>query len=123
MKVFDTFGDNLTIPCASIIAPQTLPLSGDPCVIGRIVGVANQTGVSGGSIVVSTRGVYNLPVTSVDGAIAVGDTLYINKTTAVISDDLDGGVVPFGVALDAVASGTHTIRVKLFGQTNAAVGS
>jgi predicted RecA/RadA family phage recombinase len=123
MKVFDSFGDNLTIPVSSLVAPNSPPKSGDPCVCGRIAGVANADGAVGGSVVVSTRGVYNLSVTSVDGAIAVGATLYINITTAVISDDLDGGVVPFGVALDAVASGTHTIRVKLFGQTNANVGS
>jgi len=123
MKVFDSFGDNLTIPVASLVAPNSPPKSGDVCVCGRIAGIANADGAVGGSVVVSTRGVYNVPVTSVDGAIAVGDTLYVNKTTAVVSDDLDGGVVAFGIALDAVASGTHTIRVKLFGQTFAAVGS
>jgi predicted RecA/RadA family phage recombinase len=123
MKVFDSFGDNLTLLVSAIVAPNSPPKSGDVCVTGRIAGIANADGAVGGSVVVSARGVYNVPVTSVDGAIAVGDTLYVNKTTAVVSDDVDGGVVPFGIALDAVASGTHTIRVKLFGQTNANVGS
>jgi predicted RecA/RadA family phage recombinase len=127
MKVFDSFGDNLTIPVASLTFPShtgALPLSGDVCLCGRIAGIANADGVTGGSVVVSTRGVYNVPVTSVDGAIAIGATLYANATTAIVSDDPDSSVaIPFGIALDAVASSTHTIRVKLFGQTFAAFGT
>ena len=123
MKVFDSFGDNITIPAANIIAPQTLPKSGDPCVVGRLVGVANADAVSGGSVVLSTRGVYNLSVASIHNGVSIGETVYIDPTTAVLSDDFND--VPFGVALDAVAGGNvaATIRVRLFGATPGNTGA
>jgi hypothetical protein len=118
MKVFDSFGDNITVPCSAVVAPQTLPLSGDPCIAGAVlVGVANQTGVSGGSVVLSRRGIYNLSVlakhaSGVNDAVVVGDQLFINTTTAVISKDATA--LPFGVALDAIGAGsTATIRVLI----------
>jgi predicted RecA/RadA family phage recombinase len=126
MKVFDSFGDNVTIPVANLVFPShagALPLSGDPVLVGRLCGVANADGVTGGSVVVSTRGVYNLSVTSIHNGVSIGETVYIDPVTAVLSDDAND--VPFGVALDAVAAGNvaATVRVKLFGATPGAIGA
>lgn len=132
-------GDNLTFLASQIVAPAhvtgdnytnivgpvvgaTTPVNlvevGDPCVVGRIVGVANNDALFlADSIVLSTRGVYSLSVVSnYAHGIHVGETLYIHPATAVVSDDASG--IPFGCALSAVAgSATATINVKLFGQT------
>lgn len=126
MKVFDSFGDNVTLPVADLVFPthtDSLPHSSDPVVCGRLAGVVNQNGVSGDNVVVSTRGVYNLSATSIHNGISVGETVYINPSTAVLSDDYNG--VPFGVALDAVAAGNTpaTIRIKLFGITPGNTGA
>jgi len=139
MKNFYTTGDNLTFLASQIVAPQhasgdeytdlvgpgegaTTPINlvedGDPCVIGRVVGVANTDAVfATDNIVVSTRGVYTLAVTANYGAgIHVGETVYIDPVTAVLSDNSAG--IPFGCALQSVVHGsTTTIQVKLFGQT------
>ena len=74
-------------------------------------------------MVVSTRGIYNLSVASIHNGISVGETVYIDPSTAVLSDDAND--VPYGLALDAVAAGNvaATIRVKLFGQTPGAIGA
>src|SRR6266851_2869070 len=109
MKVFDSFGDNVTVAVSSIVAPNSPPKSGDPCIAGAVlVGVANQDGAVGGSVVLSRRGVYSLSVLAkhagaVNDAVVVGDQLFINTSTAVISKDATA--LPFGVALDAITAG------------------
>jgi predicted RecA/RadA family phage recombinase len=120
-----TLGDtytNLVAPSLGISTPVNLVESGDPVVIERIVGVANNDALaSTDTIVVSTRGVYALAVHCSTQTIRLGETVYIHPTTAVLSDDSTG--VPFGVALGTVANGvTSTINVKLFGQTPGAAG-
>lgn len=107
----DTY-TNLVGPASGITTPITLVESGDPVVCGQIVGVANQDALqSTDSIVISTRGVYNLSVHGANGsgnvAVAKGDQLYIDGTTAVISKVATG--VPFGKALAAVASSATTV--------------
>lgn len=144
MKNFYETGDNLSFLASQIVAPQhstgdaytnlvgpgegaTTPINlvedSDPCVIGRIVGVANSDAIfATDTIVVSTRGVYTLAVTSYYGAgIHIGETVYIDPVAATLSDKNAG--VPFGVALAWVPEGsTSTIQVKLFGQTPGATG-
>lgn len=139
MKTFYITGDNLQFLASQIVAPQhasgdtytnlvgpglgaTLPVNlvedGDPCVVGRIVGVSNMDAVfATDSIVISTRGVYMLAVkANYTAGIHVGETVYIDPVTAVISDNAAG--IPFGCAVGAVAyPATTTIQVKLFGQT------
>jgi Uncharacterized conserved protein (DUF2190) len=143
MKNFYETGDNLSFLASQIVAPQhasgdtytnlvgpgegaTTPINlvedSDPCVIGRIVGVSNSDAIfPTDTIVVSTRGVYTLSVTSTfSHGIHIGETLYIDAVAATISDNnaTSGGAIPFGVALGVVQSGaTSTIQVKLFGQT------
>lgn len=90
-------------------------LSGDPCLLGNIPGVALIDAVSGVTTI-DTEGVYNLSVHSIDGAIAAGDIVYyVPGNTPKLSDDVDGASVKrFGYALAAVGNGaTATIPVKL----------
>jgi len=108
---------NLLGPQIGVTTPVNLVETGDPVVVGRICGVANQDAFkTTDSIAISTRGVYNLSVISTHHALVIGETVYINATTAVVSDDYTQ--VPFGCVLAAVAQGaTATVAVKLFGQT------
>jgi Uncharacterized conserved protein (DUF2190) len=143
MKNFYEIGDNLSFLASQIVAPQhasgdiytnlvgpgegaTTPVNlvqdSDPCVIGRIVGVSNMDAVfATDTIVVSTRGVYTLSVTSAfPRGIHLGETIYIDALNATLSDNQNSanGGIPFGCALGAIAAGaTSTIQVKLFGQT------
>jgi predicted RecA/RadA family phage recombinase len=113
----DTY-TNLVAPQIGVTAPVNLVETGDPVVVGRVAGIANNDAFkSTDSIAISTRGVYNVSVVALHHAITVGQTLFINATSAVVSDDYTQ--VPFGVALAAVAQGgaASTIAVKLFGQT------
>jgi predicted RecA/RadA family phage recombinase len=91
--------------------------AGDPVVVGRVVGVAYENAAaSSDSINVQTEGVFDLSVSSVHNGISKGETVFIDPSTAALSDDYAD--VPFGVALETVSAGqSDTINVKLFGQT------
>lgn len=144
MKNFVMTGDNLSFLASQIVNPShssgdtytnligvgegvstpiNLVESGDPVVIGRVVGVANNDAInSTDTVVVSTRGVYAIAVQSIHNGVSIGETVYIDPVTAVVSDDFND--VPFGCALATVAGGaTTTINVKLFGQTPGASGA
>jgi len=99
---------------------------GDPVICGDIVGVAmNSASAATDYIVIDTEGIWNLLTYAVaydgtsDGAavaIARGDQLYINTTTAVITKDSNVAINrPFGWALGAVAAspGYDVIAVKV----------
>lgn len=144
MKNFVQTGDNLSFLASQLTGPthgspdtyQTLVAAGegvsavatiqagDPVLVGRLCGVANTDAIQNtDTVVVSTRGVYTFPVKSqYHTGITVGETVYIDPSTAVLSDN-DAGV-PFGIALGTVALGATTvIAVKLFGQTNGVIGA
>lgn len=118
----DTY-TNLVAPGEGISTPVDLVETGDPVVCGRIVGVAeNDALTSSDTIIVRLRGVFNLAVQCQHHSITVGETVYINPSTGVLSDDPTQ--VPFGLALGAVPSGTTaTIAVRLFGATPGAIGA
>lgn len=141
MKNFIQNGSKIAFAASAVVTPNNAavpynaatagsgPLSGEPGVIGRIVGVVNANSVNGsagpyndGNTVLETAGIFNLAVLSTHHAIAVGSTVYINATTGVVSDDYTQ--VPFGCVCDAVAQyATTTVRVKLFGATPGAIGA
>lgn len=84
-------------------------LSGQPCGIGELVGVALNNADVDGFTVIDTRGVYALDVTGDNGspaAIAAGDVVYMDLSTGTISSATGG--VRFGVALEDVGSGATT---------------
>ncbi len=94
--------------------------SGDPVVVGGIVGVALGDEDSVGYIVIRRKGVFNLEVTAIETGdpdpvpvpIGIGDVLYI--ASGVISNDGTG--TQFGYALEAIDEGTKTIKVLLGGK-------
>lgn len=92
----------------------------DPVVCGNIVGVALVDGAAAtDQISVDTEGIWALSVVATDqdgnSAIAVGDEIFINKTTAILSKNYDLNVsTHFGYALmSAVAGTTDVIAVKV----------
>lgn len=111
-------GSMLTLNEANVVAPSNPPTVGQAAVCGGIVGVV-VTAPTGNNedLVLQTSGIFSQPVKAHDGtttaAVSVGELLYINATTAVISVDTDD--VPFGYALSAL-SGSATasnICIKL----------
>lgn len=115
----DTY-TNLVAPGQGIATPVNQVEGGDPVVVGQIVGVANFDALQAtDNVVISTKGVFNLNVVGVNAggnvAVAVGDQLFIDPTTAQIDKKVAN--VPFGLALGAVNSGATTkIPVKLKNQ-------
>lgn len=99
--------------------PLTLAakVSGDPCVVGQIFGVATIDTQADGTLVLDTQGVYDLPVKAIDGggnsAVAIGDIIYHTEAdTPKLSKKSTG--VRFGKALETITSGaTDTILVRL----------
>jgi len=87
---------------------------GDPVVVQSLVGVAMGSAASADdAVVVDTEGVWYLDVSAGKmGDIHVGTMLYIDPTTALISDDYED--TPFGHALAPVDDGETTlIAVKV----------
>lgn len=97
--------------------------SGDPVVIGRLVGVASTSAAATTDLVaIDTEGVHDLSVTSTHNGISIGETVYIDPAAATLSDDSSD--VPFGVAYEAISGNTpDTINVRLFGATPGATGA
>lgn len=122
-------GNRVTILASSVVGPNSPIKSGDPCVIGRLTGVAQADATPGAvgpyndsNVVIETRGVFQLTVISTHHAITIGSTVYIDPSTGVVSDDLTD--VPFGVVLAQVNQyATTKVAVKLFGATPGAVGA
>jgi predicted RecA/RadA family phage recombinase len=95
--------------------------SGDPVVVGEnIVGVAFTSAAAATDLIaIDTEGIWQLSVvaTNEDGniAVAVGDELFINTTTAIISKNPNKNTQQrFGYALYPITSGaTDVIPVKV----------
>jgi predicted RecA/RadA family phage recombinase len=131
MKNFVQKGDRVTFAGSALVGPNSDIKSGDPVVTatGRICGVAVADEVPGSAgpandsnVVVQLVGVFNVSVTSTHHAIGIGQTVYIDNSSGVVSDDLAD--VPFGCVLDAVSQyATTTVRVRLFGATPGAAGA
>jgi predicted RecA/RadA family phage recombinase len=122
MKNFKQPGVNLTLTESLLVHPthtDGLVNSGDPVVRGTIVGVATiDAAATTDGIPIKTDGVFDLSVTATNAggnvAVAIGDRLYIDGASAVISKD--STKTPFGKALAAVTSGaTAVIEVKVTG--------
>jgi hypothetical protein len=94
---------------------------GDPVLVGEnIVGVAFKSAAAATDLIaIDTEGIWQLSVVATDedgnSAVAVGDELFINKTTCIISKNSDkGSHQRFGYALYPITSGdTDVIPVKV----------
>ena len=105
---------------AAATDPAT-PTSGAPVLVGTIPGVAltdeGDGGNASGECTIATEGVFDLSVEAVNNggasAVAIGDKIYYESgETPVLNKDNVSGVL-FGKALEAIASGTATIKVML----------
>lgn len=131
MKNFVQNGDRLTFAGSALTGPNADIKSGDPVLTtsGRICGVAVADEVPGSAgpandsnVVVQLTGVFTISVVSTHHAIGIGQTVYIDPSTGVVSDDLTD--VPFGTVLDAVTQyATTAVRVRLFGATPGTTGA
>jgi hypothetical protein len=111
----------LNIPVVTVAASHpTTPLSGQPCRVGSLTGVALNNEDADGKVVMDCREKsWNLSVKGVDddgnSAVAIGQNLYyvdadIDDGTGFLSKKESGRF--FGIALGAVSSGqTATIEV------------
>lgn len=110
-KVFER-GVALRLPVGSTI------LSGQPCIVGNILGVAaTDYSATDTAASVDREGVYNLTVNAVNDAgnvaVAAGDAIYYVGTDAIVLSKKKSGRF-FGYAMDAVTSGSNAvIRVIL----------
>ncbi len=93
-------------------------VSGAPCLVGQIPGVALINRRADGLATVRMTGGFNLSVkgstnAAANSAVAVGDILYYTEAaTPKLNKDTTG--VRFGYAMKAIAAGaTATIEVKL----------
>lgn len=101
-------GDNLTVVESALTHPSHTDGfvdAGDPVVAGAIAGVASASATaSTDPINVATQGIYRMTVTPQDAngnkTLALGDRLYINEDTAVVSAINTGR--PFAIALAAL---------------------
>lgn len=89
-------------------------VSGDPVVVGSIIGVAATDKGAGGNVAdnasVWTEGVYNLNVSTTVGA--VGTALYFATGSKALTTTATANTL-FGYALETKGTGTAPIRVKL----------
>lgn len=109
-------GDQFSVPAAAVAAPSS-PGSGDAVLVGELPAVAltdvYDTHDGDELITVKTNGVYHLEVDADDGAIGVGDRIYIDPAAGSLTNDGTGNVA-YGYALGPVDSAaTSTIPVKL----------
>ncbi len=127
MKTFIQARSPLTFTESDLVHPShsdNLVDSGDPVVIGRIVGVAATSALASTDLVsVEVEGVHDLSVTTIHNGISIGETVYIDPAAATLSDDYND--VPYGVALEAISlvTATDTINVLLFAATPGAAGA
>ena len=84
-------------------------VSGQAVVFGQVPGVCLNNTDTDGKVTITTKGVYTIPVLGTVAVVA-GDILYLSAGGVLSKTNTD---VRFGYALDAVPSGTVTIRVKL----------
>jgi predicted RecA/RadA family phage recombinase len=109
--VFD-FNNSMSVVCND----PTTPASGDPVLVGDMVGVAETDERTDGTTTVRFNCTRKVSVKGVNAggnsAVAVGDTIYyVSADTPKLSKKVAG--VRAGIALETVSSGgTATIRVR-----------
>lgn len=103
-------GTTLTLNEANVVGQSDPVEAGEPCVCGAICGVCvTPPSAANENLVVATNGIFSVPVKAHDGsttsAVSIGEKVYINATTAIVSVDTDD--IFFGYAL-APLSGSST---------------
>lgn len=106
-KNFIQVGDTLTIPAPAAVA------SGGVVAAGSIIGVAQGDAALGSSVDVATSGVWSLPKVAAD-AVTLGAVVYWNATSKLATITASGNT-KLGVAVEAAAASTGTVKVRLSG--------
>ena len=106
-KNFIQAGDTLTIPAPAAVT------SGGVVIAGAIIGVAQGDAASGASVDVKTSGVWELPKVGADVA-TLGVAIYWNSTSKLATVTASGNT-KIGVAVEAAAASTGTVKVRLSG--------
>lgn len=127
MQTYIQPGKNISITESLLVHPSHtdgLVNSGDPVLVGRLVGVAaTDAAATTDKIAIETEGVHKLSVSSIHNGVNFGETVFIDPSTAVLSDDFTD--VPYAICVDETGitgGATGSILVRLFGGTPGAVG-
>jgi len=109
MKTFIQHGDSLPV-----IAPSGGTNSGELYKVGAIVGVAATTELVGATVILKTTGVFDLPKISAQ-AWAIGDLIYMNTSTRVLTNVSATGLVLVGLATEVEPNPSATGACRLNG--------
>jgi predicted RecA/RadA family phage recombinase len=105
MKNFVQNGEVITITAGAAIT------SGDPVLIGSLVGIAQTSVASGESLACKLEGVFTCKKKSTDTP-AQGDKLYWDNTNKEFTTTASGNTLA-GNAWAAAASGVTTVQIRL----------
>lgn len=109
MKTFIQHGDCITVP-----APAGGTLSGEIYKVGSIVGVAATAEEAGASVVLKLCGVFGLNKINAQ-AWAIGDPVFMNTTSRVLTNVSAAGLVLVGVATEVAANPSTVGACRLNG--------
>ena len=107
MRNFIQVGDTLTIPAPAAV------LSGGVVIAGEIKGIAAGHAASGAPVDVQTSGVFDLPKVAAN-TFALGAAVYWDATAGLATTTASGNT-KLGVAVEAAAASTATVRIRLSG--------
>lgn len=109
MKTFVQPGDSITVTAAAAAS------SGDGVLVGSLFGIASGDAGIGDNLVLTTRGVFDMPKPSTD-VLAVGDPVYWDDTAGLATADDDTGSNPrIGLAVTVAGNPSASVHVRLDG--------
>lgn len=107
MKNYVQKGENITLAAAAAAS------SGDIVQVGALIGIAAGDAEIGDDLDLVTVGCFTLPKLSTD-AVDVGDVLYFDAGTGVVTlDDDTGANARIGIAITAAANPSASVVVRL----------
>lgn len=109
MKTFIQHGD-----CLTVIAPAGGTISGELYKVGGIIGVAATTEIAGAQVVLKLGGVFGLAKISAQ-AWAIGDSIYMNTASRVLTNVSAAGLVLVGLATEIASNPSATGACRLNG--------
>jgi len=98
----------------TVTAPAGGCTSGKAYKVGGIIGVASTTVAAGESVELQVEGVFRLEKVSAQ-AWAVGDPIYFNATSGLVTNASAAGVVLVGIATAAAVNPSSVGNVRLNG--------
>ncbi|GGL52151.1 DUF2190 family protein [Wenxinia marina] len=107
MRNFVQPGESITVTAAAAAA------SGDGVKLGQLFGIASGDAAIGEPLVLTTRGVFDMPKVSTD-AFAVGDAVYWRTSDGAVTATASGNT-KIGVAVTAAGNPSASVHVRLNG--------